>query len=164
MGRHPREASGGVFQMFTPPQIKQFREAFMLIDTDGDGKITEDDLITTFGNLGQTPTKKTLESLLARPSGSTSTSGSTKSINFTQFLTMFGTHLLDLADSEHEILDAFACFDEFDAGVVDLDRFFSGPFMDKKSQKFDYVRFAKTLKVNDAAEVEDDEEKQRQEQ
>ncbi|KAJ9126253.1 hypothetical protein QFC24_001980 [Naganishia onofrii] len=111
---------------------------------------------------------------------------------------MFGHHLLDLADSEQEILEAFACFDEHDEGVVDvgggdltrrnggtsvadgaqstkigqeglrgwlrdygdkmsdaeLDRFFSGPFMDKKSQKFDYMRFAKTLKVNDAAEVE----------
>jgi hypothetical protein len=33
-------------------RIKQFREAFTLIDTDGDGKISEDDLIATFGNLG----------------------------------------------------------------------------------------------------------------
>ncbi|KAJ9101638.1 hypothetical protein QFC20_005169 [Naganishia adeliensis] len=168
--------------MFTPPQIKQFREAFTLIDTDGDGKITEDDLIATFGNLGQTPSHKLLDSLLTQPGGST-----TRTINFTQFLTLFGQHLLELADSEQEILDAFACFDEHDEGVVDigplggrsgdagvigqeglrgwlrdygdkmseaeLDRFFKGPFTDKQG-RFDYVKFAKTLKVNDADEVE----------
>lgn len=33
---------------------------------------------------------------------------------------MFGHHLLDLADSEQEILEAFACFDEHDEGVVDV--------------------------------------------
>lgn len=36
-------------------RVKQFREAFTLIDTDGDGKISEDDLIATFGNLGASP-------------------------------------------------------------------------------------------------------------
>jgi myosin regulatory light chain 12 len=34
-----------------------------------------------------------------------------------------------------------------------LDRFFKGPFTDRQG-KFDYVKFAKTLKVNDADEVE----------
>lgn len=112
-------------------RIKQFREAFTLIDTDGDGKISEADLIATFGNLGtpsasflaaianaslgQTPNRQLLESLLTQPGGSAS-----RSINFTQFLTLFGQHLLALADSEQEILDAFACFDEHDEGVVDV--------------------------------------------
>ncbi|GHJ89873.1 hypothetical protein NliqN6_6275 [Naganishia liquefaciens] len=184
----PRMASGGAFQMFTPPQIKQFREAFTLIDADGDGKITEDDLIATFGNLGQTPSQKVLDSLLTQPGGSTTA----RTINFTQFLTLFGQHLLELADSEQEILDAFACFDEHDLGYVnvgrssageragaegaegtigqdglrgwlrdygdrmsedELDRFFKGPFTDKQG-RLDYVKFAKTLKVNDADEVE----------
>ncbi|KAI5452596.1 hypothetical protein NCC49_000757 [Naganishia albida] len=178
--KQPRLASGGAFQMFTPPQVKQFREAFTLIDTDGDGKISEDDLIATFGNLGQVPNRQLLDSLLAQPGGS-----STRTINFTQFLTLFGQHLLALADSEQEILDAFACFDEHDEGVVDvrgdgagviggeglrgwlrdygdkmseaeLDRFFKGPFTDRQG-KFDYVKFAKTLKVNDADEVEQQE-------
>lgn len=34
-------------------RIKQFKEAFSLIDVDGDGKITEDDLKVTMGNLGE---------------------------------------------------------------------------------------------------------------
>jgi Ca2+-binding EF-hand superfamily protein len=61
-----------------------------------------------------------LDSLLTRPGGSTAGSTGSRSINFTQFLTMFGHHLLDLADSEQEILEAFACFDEHDEGVVDV--------------------------------------------
>lgn len=103
-----------------------------MIDTDGDGKITEDDLIATFGHLGmhhtiyrspsklimhsgQTPSRKLIDSLLTQPGGST-----TRTINFTQFLTLFGQHLLELADSEQEILDAFACFDEHDEGGVEI--------------------------------------------
>ena len=34
-------------------RIKQFKEAFSLIDVDGDGQITEEDLRVTMGNLGQ---------------------------------------------------------------------------------------------------------------
>lgn len=38
--------------MFTPQQIKQFKEAFTMIDQDGDGRVTESDLGEMFSNLG----------------------------------------------------------------------------------------------------------------
>jgi myosin regulatory light chain 12 len=47
-----REPSGGAFTMFTPQQVKQFKEAFNMIDQDGDGRISEDDLKIMLSNLG----------------------------------------------------------------------------------------------------------------
>lgn len=40
------------------------------------------------------------------------------SVNFTQFLTMFGEHLSEL-DEAFELSEAFASFDEKDDGVLD---------------------------------------------
>lgn len=49
---HPREPSGGAYTMFTPQQVKQFKEAFNMIDQDGDGRVTEQDLKVMLSNLG----------------------------------------------------------------------------------------------------------------
>jgi len=38
--------------MFTTEQVKQFKEAFNMIDQDGDGRVTEDDLRVMLSNLG----------------------------------------------------------------------------------------------------------------
>ena len=48
-----REPSGGAFTMFTPQQVKQFKEAFNMIDQDGDGRVTESDLKVMLSNLGE---------------------------------------------------------------------------------------------------------------
>jgi myosin regulatory light chain 12 len=49
--RSRREASG-VFSLFEPGQIQQFKEAFQLIDHDKDGWVSEKDLEEMFSNLG----------------------------------------------------------------------------------------------------------------
>lgn len=50
---HPqREPSGAAYTMFTTEQVKQFKEAFNMIDQDGDGRVTEDDLRVMLSNLG----------------------------------------------------------------------------------------------------------------
>lgn len=49
--RQRREPSG-VFSLFSPPQIQQFREAFSLIDHDGNGVVSEQDLKHIFTSLG----------------------------------------------------------------------------------------------------------------
>lgn len=38
--------------MFTPQQVKQFKEAFNMIDQDGDGRVSESDLRVMLENLG----------------------------------------------------------------------------------------------------------------
>lgn len=47
-----REPSGGAYTMFTPQQVKQFKEAYNMIDQDGDGRVTEADLKIMLSNLG----------------------------------------------------------------------------------------------------------------
>ena len=221
--------------MFTPQQVKQFKEAFNMIDQDGDGRVTESDLRLMLSNLGmsrlrnpstlqrsiqppdkplepsilrppyalvgiadrnapgQTPTPSLLNALLSsRPGGAASTDKT--GINFTQFLSMMGEHLLEL-DPEPELLEAFACFDEGDKGVVQvgemrrwlgelgdrmddkevcgaetglgkgirlmmddggqIDRLFGGSFTDRQG-RFNYVEFAKVLRVNDGEEERED--------
>ena len=41
-----------MFSLFQPPQIQQFREAFSVIDHDGDGVVREQDLKHIFTSLG----------------------------------------------------------------------------------------------------------------
>ena len=55
LGRRPRgrREPSGAFQVFRERQIKQFKEAFSLIDQDGDGIISEKDLKAVFANLGE---------------------------------------------------------------------------------------------------------------
>ncbi|WVR07595.1 hypothetical protein IAU60_004637 [Kwoniella sp. DSM 27419] len=167
-----REPSGGAYTMFTPQQIKQFKEAFNMIDQDGDGRVTEGDLRIMLSNLGQTPTPKLLESLLSsRPGGG---KGSTsEGINFTQYLSMMAERLIQL-DREEDLVDAFACFDEGDKGWVDvkemkkwlsemgdrmsveeIDRLFSGPHTDRQG-RFNYIEFARTLRVNEGEPERED--------
>ena len=47
-----RREPSGVFSLFQPQQIQQFKEAFSLIDQDRDGLVGERDLKDTFASLG----------------------------------------------------------------------------------------------------------------
>ena len=48
-----RREPSGVFTLFQPAQVQQFREAFSLIDQDGDGIVSEEDLKRIFASLGE---------------------------------------------------------------------------------------------------------------
>ncbi|KAH8099252.1 EF-hand protein [Cristinia sonorae] len=175
--RQRREPSG-VFSLFQPPQIQQFREAFSLIDHDGDGVVNEHDLKHIFTSLGITPTKSTLESLLADRPGDRRGSGphsrvasfepdaqSDRGITFPMFLTMMGEHLYDF-DTEAELLAAFECFDENDTGLVKCDemRKWLGDVGERMDQReidkllkgpftdrqgnFNYREWVKVLRIN----------------
>lgn len=158
---HPRQSSSGLYTAFSPKQIQGFKEAFNMIDTDSDGLITPADMAVMLANLGQSPAN--LDSFFAN---------STKGVNFTQFLTMFGEHLAEL-DDQSVLTEAFECFDEKDVGKIDaaelrfwlsevgdkmseaeIDRLLSGPFMDKAGRSFDYKAFVEAVKMSEPAEIE----------
>jgi len=48
-----RREPSGVFSLFQPTQIQQFKEAFQLIDHDKDGWVSEGDLKEIFSSLGR---------------------------------------------------------------------------------------------------------------
>ncbi|KAI0803201.1 EF-hand protein [Irpex lacteus] len=130
-----RREPSGVFSLFQAPQIQQFREAFSLIDHDGDGVVSEQDLKHIFTSLGIAPSKAMLDDLLADRPGDRRGSGiggvhsrvatleaesNDRGITFPMFLTMMGEHLYEF-DAENELLEAFECFDENDTGLVKCD-------------------------------------------
>ncbi|KAG6862163.1 hypothetical protein C0995_004245 [Termitomyces sp. Mi166 len=126
-----RREPSGVFSLFKPPQIQQFKEAFQLIDHDKDGWVTEGDLKEIFSSLGLwaksvahsekgiTPSKEMLDDLLSARPGGGGRMGYTedRGINFTMFLTMMSERLFEF-DTEKQLLEAFESFDENDTGMV----------------------------------------------
>ncbi|CDZ96719.1 Myosin regulatory light chain, EF-Hand protein superfamily [Phaffia rhodozyma] len=156
----PRVPSAPLYTLFSPSQIKQFQEAFNLIDSDRDGLISPSDLTQTLSNLGQSTDRESIRSFASDTDGSTG-------INFTKFLTMMGDHLLRL-DKDDILEEAFGCFDEKDEGVValdelrdvlantgdkmspeEIDTLFSTRFTDSRRNAFNYRDFVNSLKVND---------------
>ncbi len=103
------------------------------------------------------------ELLSSRPGESV---GGEKGVNFTMFLTMMSERLFEF-DTEHELVEAFACFDENDSGLVkvdemrrwlsdvgdrmderEMDRLLKGPYTDRQGN-FNYREWVKVLRVNE---------------
>ncbi|PWN97699.1 EF-hand [Tilletiopsis washingtonensis] len=167
---HPRQSSG-VYNTFSAKQIHGFREAFSMLDADGDGAISRADLAALLANLGVPDARADVERLVAAATMKDGAPGAER-INFTQFLTMFGEHLSEL-DEAPDLLAAFECFDERDEGTIDagelrywlgevgdrmsddeIDRLLSGPFMDRGGRKFDYKAFVEAVKMSEPASLE----------
>lgn len=70
-----------VFALLSQGQISEFKEAFAMIDRDGDGLIQREDLLDILASLGESPTDQQVEAMLEEASGN---------INLTMFLTMMG--------------------------------------------------------------------------
>ncbi|VDB86614.1 unnamed protein product [Peniophora sp. CBMAI 1063] len=173
-----RREPSGVFAMFQPAQVQQFKEAFSLIDQNRDGVITEQDLRDTFNSLGITPSKAMMDELLSARPGEQAHERSASlddkdGVNFAMFLTMMGERLFEF-DAEAELLEAFLSFDEDDSGTVrveemrkwlsetgdrmdqrEIDRLLEGSFTDRQGN-FNYKEWVKVLRVKE----DDDEESQ----
>ncbi|KZV74856.1 EF-hand [Peniophora sp. CONT] len=174
-----RREPSGVFAMFQPSQVQQFKEAFSLIDQNRDGVITEQDLRDTFNSLGITPSKAMMDELLSARPGDQGHERSASlddkdGVNFAMFLTMMGERLFEF-DAEAELLEAFLSFDEDDSGTVrveemrkwlsetgdrmdqrEIDRLLEGSFTDRQGN-FNYKEWVKVLRVK---EDEDEESQQ----
>ncbi|KAG6333907.1 hypothetical protein ID866_5192 [Astraeus odoratus] len=174
----PRREASGVFSLFQPAQVQQFKEAFQLIDHDKDGWVTESDLKEIFASLGISPTKKLLDDLLSERPGTKSShpqasspSTADRGINFTMFLTMMSERLFEF-DPESELREAFECFDEGDTGTVkvdemrkwmsevgermgpqEIDKFLKSSFTDRQGN-FNYREWVKVLRVNDDGDAQ----------
>ncbi|KAH6572442.1 hypothetical protein BASA61_003738 [Batrachochytrium salamandrivorans] len=103
--------NSNVFAMFDQKQIGEFKEAFSLIDHDNDGFLDKEDIKDMLASLGQNPTDEYIDDMISEAPGS---------INFTMFLTLMGEKMSG-TDPEHEILQAFECFDEGNTGFINAD-------------------------------------------
>ena len=110
--KRAQRATSNVFAMFDQSQIQEFKEAFNMIDQNRDGFIDAVDLKDMFASLGKDVTDDYVDDMLNDANGA---------INFTMFLTLFGEKL-NGTDPEDVIRNAFACFDEEQAGKLDEDK------------------------------------------
>ncbi|KAI3378374.1 hypothetical protein SNEBB_000138 [Seison nebaliae] len=101
----------------TKEQIDEFREAFRLFDKDGDGTITIKELGVVMRSLGQNPTEKELQVMIAQVDAD-----GNGSIDFTEFLMMIASKI-NQADYEEEMTEAFRVFDNDDNGTVSTNEF-----------------------------------------
>ena len=86
-------------------QIAEFKEAFSLFDTDGDGTVTTEELGTVMRSLGQNPTEAELEDVINEVDAD-----GNGTIDFPEFLSLMARKMKD-TDTEEELGEAFKVFD-----------------------------------------------------
>ncbi|WZZ57302.1 hypothetical protein YC2023_057409 [Brassica napus] len=91
-------------------QVSSMKEAFMLFDTDGDGKIAPSELGILMRSLGGNPTQAQLKSITASES-------LTAPFDFNRFLDLMAKHL-KTEPFDRQLRDAFKVLDKEGAGFV----------------------------------------------
>ncbi|CZR64933.1 probable Calmodulin, partial [Phialocephala subalpina] len=91
--------------VLTEEQVSQFKEAFSLFDSDGDGQIRASELGTVMRSLGRNPSDSELQNMINEIDADNA-----GTIDFPEFLTMMARKMKDV-DNEDEIREAFKVFD-----------------------------------------------------
>ncbi|KAI9804871.1 MAG: hypothetical protein M1825_001240 [Sarcosagium campestre] len=94
-----------------PAQVRELREAFQLLDGDGDGQVTRNDVAETLTNLGQDATSSAIATFFPP--------GAPQTLSLPNFLTQISTLLAHISPAE-ELIAAFEAFDEDDNGQIDV--------------------------------------------
>ena len=89
------------------------RDNFSLVDTDGDGFVSRDEVLLLFRGLGQTPRDSVIQSALAKLPERT---------DFEEFKKFFKTNYREPVGTE-QLTAAFAVFDPFKTGFINVSKF-----------------------------------------
>jgi calmodulin len=93
-------------------QIQEFRQAFDIIDRNGDGVITVDDLATVFRAVGQSPNHTELQDMIREVDAD-----GNDNIDFTEFLALMSRQMRQ-SDIEEELKQTFRVFDRDNDGFI----------------------------------------------
>ncbi|XP_006815692.1 calmodulin-alpha-like [Saccoglossus kowalevskii] len=96
----------------TKEQHDELKECFDWFDKDGNGSISSDELGTLMRTLGQNPTDKEIELMIAKTDFNKN-----GVIDFDEFVDLMATHMVD--DPEDELIEAFKVFDKDGDGFID---------------------------------------------
>jgi Ca2+-binding EF-hand superfamily protein len=107
----PRRAVSGAFSQLNPALVRELKEAFTLLDKDGNGTVDRTDLEEMLVSLGQDPTNEQLDEMVAHMP---------QPLTFSSYLTEMSTKLLDLS-SRADLLTALEVFKHEDEKAVDAD-------------------------------------------
>ena len=97
-------------KMLSEEQIDEFKEAFILLDKDGDGTINTKELGTCMRSLGKNPTEEELQDMI----NEVDVDGN-GSLDFFEFLMLMTKYL---STAEEEIKEAFRVFDKDGNGYI----------------------------------------------
>lgn len=97
----------------TESTLAEFKLAFSLFDTDGDGSITIKELETAMKKLGQNPTQAELQDMMNEVD-----IDANGIIDFDEFMSLMSKKLKD-GDTDEELREAFQFFDKDKNGVID---------------------------------------------
>ncbi|OAY42108.1 calmodulin-like protein 11 isoform X2 [Manihot esculenta] len=98
--------------VLTEEQISEFQEAFCLLDKDGDGRITFEELATAIKSLDQNPTEEELQSMI----NEVDVDGN-GTIEFGEFLNLKARKMKE-TEAEEELKEAFKVFDKDQDGYI----------------------------------------------
>ncbi|KAF2298465.1 hypothetical protein GH714_023666 [Hevea brasiliensis] len=97
--------------VLTEEQITEFQEAFCLLDKDGDGRITFEELATAIKSLEENPTEE-LQSMI----NEVDVNGN-GTIEFGEFLNLMARKMKE-SEAEEELKEAFKVFDKDQDGYI----------------------------------------------
>lgn len=104
----PRRVASGAFNQLNPTLVREFKEAFDLLDKDGKGHIAPEDVEEMFVQLGQVPAGDEVKKMMASlPSP----------ITFSVFLTFMSNAIAEISSRE-ELTQAFSAFSDDNSDAV----------------------------------------------
>lgn len=106
------EERKALVKSLTQQQIEEFKDAFMLFDQDGDGKITVEELGTVLTNLGQSPSPTELQDMINEVDVDQN-----GTIEFNEFLLLMA-HKIQKFDEQDDLRMAFRVFDKNGDGYI----------------------------------------------
>ncbi|KAI9886709.1 MAG: hypothetical protein M1823_001485 [Watsoniomyces obsoletus] len=104
-------AGGDALSKLNPAQVRELREAFQVLDRDGDGSVGREDVVDMLNNLGQDASPPIISTFFPP--------GKSQNLTLAQFLTQLSTLLGNMSRPD-ELLSAFAAFDDNDNGQIDV--------------------------------------------
>lgn len=107
--RRKTRQSSNIFHMLSKNQLVELREAFNLLDTDADSKLTKTDLASFLGTIGSPFSDAEIEEMIQELDPNPT---------YIVLLTLIGERLSEMS-SEKELLAAFRVFDDDNDGLID---------------------------------------------
>ena len=117
-------------ESLTPEQIQSYRQAFDIIDKNGDGLITTEDLASLLKSAGQNPTDAELNEMIR-----SADADGTGNVDFPEFLVLMAKQVQNLDDNV--LQTAFKTFDRDGDGYIspdELGQFLKEMDMDSSAQ------------------------------
>jgi len=91
-------------------ELEEYREAFGFFDSDRDGKVSAQEVITIIRACGQAPSQKQANQIMTD-------AGANAKLNFNEFITLATRNIVKPASTD-EVMESFRVFDKDSSGLL----------------------------------------------